>query len=37
VSVEDYCTYMGELANTKPIFEYTPAAHTPLWPDVTVV
>jgi UDP-glucuronate 4-epimerase len=26
---------MGELINIKPIFEYTPAAHTPLWPDVT--
>jgi UDP-glucuronate 4-epimerase len=35
VSVEDYCTYMGELLGVKPIFEYTPEAHTPLWPDVT--
>jgi nucleoside-diphosphate-sugar epimerase len=35
VSVEDYCTYMGELVGVKPIFEYTPEAHTPLWPDVT--
>jgi hypothetical protein len=35
VSVEDYCTFMGELVNIKPIFEYTPEAHTPLWPDVT--
>ena len=35
VSAEDYCTYMGELVNIKPIFEYTPEAHTPLWPDVT--
>lgn len=35
VSVEDYCTYMGELVGVKPIFEYTPDAHTPLWPDVT--
>ena len=35
VSAEDYCTYMGELINIEPIFEYTPAAHTPLWPDVT--
>ncbi|RDH78435.1 NAD(P)-dependent oxidoreductase [Mycolicibacterium moriokaense] len=35
VSVEDYCTYMGELVGVAPIFEYTPDAHTPLWPDVT--
>jgi nucleoside-diphosphate-sugar epimerase len=35
VSVEEYCTYMGELIGIKPIFEYTPDAHTPLWPDVT--
>jgi UDP-glucuronate 4-epimerase len=35
VSVEDYCAYMGELIGVKPIFEYTPDAHTPLWPDVT--
>lgn len=35
VSVEDYCTYMGELVGVAPVFEYTPAAHTPLWPDVT--
>ncbi len=35
VSAEDYCTYMGELVGVKPIFEYTPDAHTPLWPDVT--
>jgi nucleoside-diphosphate-sugar epimerase len=35
VSVEDYCAYMGELIRIKPIFEYTPEAHTPLWPDVT--
>jgi UDP-glucuronate 4-epimerase len=34
VSVEDYCTYMGELIGVEPIFEYTPNAHTPLWPDV---
>ncbi len=34
VSVEEYCTYMGELIGVEPIFEYTPAAHTPLWPDV---
>lgn len=35
VSVEDYCAYMGELVGAQPIFEYTPEAHTPLWPDVT--
>ena len=35
VSAEDYCTYMGELVGVKPIFEYTPDAHTPLWPDTT--
>ena len=35
VSVEDYCTYMGELVGVEPVFEYTPDAHTPLWPDVT--
>jgi UDP-glucuronate 4-epimerase len=35
VSAEDYCTYMGELVGVEPIFEYTPDAHTPLWPDVT--
>lgn len=35
VSVEDYCAYMGDLVGVKPIFEYTPEAHTPLWADVT--
>jgi UDP-glucuronate 4-epimerase len=35
VSVEDYCTYMGELVGVEPIFTYTADAHTPLWPDVT--
>ena len=35
VSVEDYCAYMGELVGVAPVFEYTPEAHTPLWPDVT--
>lgn len=35
VSVEDYCVYMGELVGVEPTFEYTPDAHTPLWPDVT--
>lgn len=37
VSAEEYCTYMGELVGVEPIFEYTPAAHTPLWPDVTLM
>jgi UDP-glucuronate 4-epimerase len=35
VSAEDYCMYMGELVGVEPTFEYTPLAHTPLWPDVT--
>ncbi len=35
VSIEEYCNYMGELVGIAPIFEYTPQAHTPLWPDVT--
>jgi|SoiMethySBSTD1v2_1073268.scaffolds.fasta_scaffold971524_1 UDP-glucuronate 4-epimerase len=35
VSAEDYCAYMGELVGVEPILEYTPTAHTPLWPDVT--
>lgn len=35
VSVEEYCAYMGELVGVQPVFEYTPEAHTPLWPDVT--
>jgi UDP-glucuronate 4-epimerase len=35
VSVEDYCAYLGELAGVEPVFEYSTAAHTPLWPDVT--
>lgn len=35
VSVEEYCAFMGELVGVEPRFEYTPGAHTPLWPDVT--
>lgn len=35
VSLEEYCRYLGELVGTEPVFEYTPEAHTPLWPDVT--
>jgi len=37
VSVEEYCAYMGELVGVTPTFEYGPAAHTPLWPDVTLM
>ncbi|MGO9854091.1 MAG: NAD-dependent epimerase/dehydratase family protein [Acidimicrobiales bacterium] len=37
VSAEEYCAYMGDLIGVAPIFEYTDAAHTPLWPDVTVM
>jgi nucleoside-diphosphate-sugar epimerase len=35
VSVEDYCAYLGSLVGVEPVFEYTPQAHPPLWPDVT--
>jgi UDP-glucuronate 4-epimerase len=35
VSIEEYCRYMGELVGVEPVFEYTSAAHPPLWPDVT--
>jgi nucleoside-diphosphate-sugar epimerase len=35
VSAEEYCEYMGKLAGVEPVFEYTPEAHTPLWPDVS--
>ena len=35
VSVEDYCTYMGELIGREPIFEYTPEMYTSLVPDTT--
>ncbi len=34
VSIEDYCAYMGKLVGIEPVFEYSPRAHTPLWPDV---
>jgi UDP-glucuronate 4-epimerase len=37
VSIEEYCRYMGELVGVEPIFEYTDQAHTPLWPDVTLM
>jgi nucleoside-diphosphate-sugar epimerase len=35
VSVEEYCEYMGGLVGVEPVFEYSPEAHTPLWPDIT--
>ena len=35
VSIEDYCAYMGKLVGVEPILQYSPTAHTPLWPDVT--
>lgn len=35
VSIEEYCAYLGALVGVEPIFEYTPDAHPPLWPDVT--
>src|SRR6267143_2097512 len=35
VSVEEYCTYMGELIGKEPIFEYTASAWCSLVPDTT--
>jgi UDP-glucuronate 4-epimerase len=37
VSAEDYCAYLGELVGVEPVFEYSPDAHTPLWPDVSLM
>ena len=37
VSAEEYCAYLGELAGVEPVFEYSPDAHTPLWPDVSLM
>jgi len=37
VSVEDYCAYMGRLVGVEPVFEYSEDAHTPLWPDTTLM
>jgi hypothetical protein len=37
VSVEEYCSYMGELIGVEPTFVYDEKAHTPLWPDVTLM
>ena len=35
VTVEEYCTYMGELIGKQPIFEYTPDTWCSLVPDTT--
>jgi UDP-glucuronate 4-epimerase len=35
VTVEDYCTYLGELVGKDPIFEYTPDTWCSLVPDTT--
>lgn len=35
VTVEEYCTYMGELVGKEPIFEYTPDTWCSLVPDTT--
>ena len=35
VTVEDYCTYLGELVGKEPIFEYTPDTWCSLVPDTT--
>jgi len=37
VTVEDYCTYMGELVGKQPTFEYTPKAWCSLVPDTTLM
>ena len=37
VSIEAYCNYLGSLVGIEPVFEYTPDAHTPLWPDTTLM
>ena len=37
VTVEEYCTYMGELIGKEPIFEYTEAAWVSLVPDTTLM
>ena len=37
VTVEDYCTYMGELIGKQPIFEYTTKAWCSLVPDTTLM
>jgi UDP-glucuronate 4-epimerase len=35
VTVEDYCTYLGELVGKEPVFEYTTKAWCSLVPDTT--
>ncbi len=35
VSVEEYCTLMGELVGIEPIFEYTEETYVSLVPDIT--
>jgi UDP-glucuronate 4-epimerase len=37
VSAEEYCAYLGQLVGRTPVFEYDESAHTPLWPDVTLM
>jgi len=37
VSIEEYCAYMGHLVGIEPVFEYRDDAHTPLWPDTTLM
>ena len=37
VTVEDYCTYIGELVGKQPIFEYTTKAWCSLVPDTTLM
>lgn len=36
VTVEEYCTFMGNLIGKEPIFEYTPEAWPSLVPDTTL-
>ena len=36
VTVEEYCTFMGELIGREPIFDYTPEAWCSLVPDTTL-
>jgi nucleoside-diphosphate-sugar epimerase len=36
VTVEEYCTFMGELIGQEPIFEYTTEAYVSLVPDITL-
>jgi nucleoside-diphosphate-sugar epimerase len=36
VTVEEYCTFMGELIGKEPIFEYTTSAYVSLVPDITL-